>query len=443
MLKTVRDAFKVKEIRQRIFYTFLMLIVVRIGCQIPLPNTTTETIKSVTDGFSNGALGFFNAMTGGSFERMSIFALNITPYITATIIIQLLTIAIPKLEELQKEGEEGRKVINKITRVLTVALAILQSAATALSFGNRGLFGDRATISEKKFVLYIIISVAAMTASATFLMWLGEQITEKGVGNGISIILLINIVARMPEDFANLYENHVKTASSIGGKGLAAVVIMFVIVAVVVLVVLLQDAERRIPVQYAKKMQGRRLVGGQGSHIPLKVNTAGVIPVIFAQSLLMFPVVIVQLVKGTTPSWTNYLTSNNWWKFNSVSIKYSIGYIVYALMVIGFAYFYTSITFNPIEVADNMKRSGGQIPGIRTGKPTEDFLSNMLKYVIFIGAIGLLIVATLPIAFGGIFNADVSFGGTSLIIVVGVVLETIKNIEAKMVVRNYKGFLTN
>ncbi|SEP99808.1 protein translocase subunit secY/sec61 alpha [Lachnospiraceae bacterium RM5] len=443
MFKTVRDAFKVKDIRDRIFYTLLMLVVVRIGCQLPLPNTQSENIAALTKNFSEGALGFFNAMTGGSFEQMSIFALNITPYITSSIIVQLLTIAIPKLEELQKDGEDGRKTINKITRILTIVLALLQSAATAISFGNRGLFGDVSTLTKKTFIIYVVIAVAAMTASSAFLMWLGENITEKGVGNGISIILLINIVARMPEDFANLYEQFVKSATSIGGKFLAAFIIAAVVVVVVAFVVLLQSAERRIPVQYSKKMQGRRLVGGSSSHIPLKVNTAGVIPIIFAQSLLMFPVVLIQLFKGATPAWTKYLTSSSWWKFTSANAKYSVGYIVYVLLVIGFAYFYTSITFNPMEVADNMKKQGGFIPGIRPGKPTEEYLNNILTYVIFIGAIALLIIATIPIAAAGIFNADVSFGGTSLIIVVGVVLETITNIESKMVVRNYKGLLSN
>ena len=441
MFKTVRDAFKVKEIRDRLFYTFLMLIVVRIGCQIALPGTTQETIAATTKQFSNGAFGFFSAMTGGSFEQMSIFALNITPYITSSIIIQLLQIAIPKLEEMQRDGEEGRKKITSITRYLTVALALIQGTATAISFGNRGLFGDINLMSKNEYAMHIIVAVAALTGGSAFLMWLGENITEKGIGNGISIILLINIIARIPTDLASLYQQFVKGASSIGGSLLAAVVIVAIIVAIVAFVVYIQDAERRISVQYSKKMQGRKLVGGTSTHIPLKVNTAGVIPIIFAQSLLTFPVVIWQLVKGTSPTWTNYLLSEKWWNFSAANIKYSIGYIVYAVLVIAFAYFYTSITFNPIEVADNMKKQGGFIPGIRPGKPTQDYLNNILNYIVFIGAIALLIVATIPIAAAGIVGASVSFGGTSLIIVVGVVLETIKSIESKMVVRSYKGFL--
>lgn len=439
MLKTVRDAFKVKEIRDRLFYTFLMLIVVRLGCQLPLPGTTAQSISEIMGQYKNGAFGFFDAMTGGSFESMSIFALNITPYITSSIIMQLLTIAIPKLEEMQKDGEEGRKKIVSITRYLTVGLALVQGLATAISFGNKGLFGDVAAMSKGEYAAAIIVAVAALTGGSAFLMWVGENITEKGVGNGISIILLVNIVARIPNDFASLFEQFVKNASSVGGSLLASVIIIGVVVLIVGFVVFLQNGERRISVQYSKKMQGRKLVGGASTHIPLKVNTAGVIPIIFAQSLLTFPVVICQLIKTTTPTWTYYLTSSRWW--NPAKPIYSIGYIVYIVLVIGFAYFYTSITFNPIEVADNMKKQGGFIPGIRPGKPTQDYLNNILNYIVFIGAVGLLIVATIPIAAAGIANASVSFGGTSLIIIVGVVLETIKNIESKMVVRNYKGFL--
>ena len=418
-----------------------MLIVVRIGCQLPLPGTIAESIASVTQNIKNGAFGFFDAMTGGSFENMSIFALNITPYITSSIIMQLLTIAIPKLEEMQKDGEEGRKKIQSFTRYVTVILALVQGTATAISFGNKGLFGDIDAMSKSEYAMIIVTSVAALTGGSAFLMWAGENITEKSAGNGISIILLINIVARIPSDFANLFDQFVKNAKSVGGSLLAAVVIIAVVVVIVAFVVFLQDGERRVPVQYSKKMQGRKLVGGASSHIPLKVNTAGVIPIIFAQSLLTFPVIISQFFTSSTPKWTYHLSQNYWWNFSKANIKYSVGYLVYVVLVIGFAYFYTSITFNPIEVADNMKKQGGFIPGIRPGKPTQEYLNNILNYIVFIGVIGLLIVATIPIAFTGIAGASVSFGGTSLIIIVGVVLETIKNIESKMVVRNYTGFL--
>lgn len=441
MLKTLRDALKVKDIRKRLFYTFCMLIVVRLGCQIPLPGTTAESIAQITNGFKDGAFGFFDALTGGSFETMSIFALNITPYITSSIIMQLLTIAIPKLEEMQKDGEEGRKKIVEITRYLTVALALIEGTATAVSFGNQGLFGQVSSMSSVKYASLIIVAVAAMTGGSALLMWMGENITEKGVGNGISIILLINIISRIPNDFANLFNQFVVNASSVGGKGLGVILIVGIVVIVVAFVVFLQDGERRISVQYSKKMQGRKLVGGTSSHIPLKVNTAGVIPIIFAQSILSFPVVIANLVTSGTPKWTMFLSQSYWWKPSKPI--YSIGYVVYIVMVIGFAYFYTSITFNPMEVANNMKKQGGFIPGIRPGKPTQDYLNNILNYIVFIGAVGLLIVATIPIAASGIAGASVSFGGTSLIIIVGVVLETLKKIESMMVVRSYKGFLTD
>lgn len=437
MFKTLKQALKVKDIRKGLIYTFLMLIIVRIGCQLPLPGTNSDAIKEITNQFSSGAFGFFDAMTGGSFSQMSVFALNITPYITSSIIMQLLTIAIPKLEEIQKDGEDGRKKIQKVTRIMSVFLAALEATAMAIGFGRRGLFGT--DTSGWKYTSVIIVAVIAMTAGATLLMWMGERITEKGVGNGISIILLINIVSRMPSDIIGLYEKFVGGASSVGGSALAAVVIAAVIIIVVAFVVLLNDGVRKVPVQYSKKMQGRKAMGGQSSFIPVKVNIANVIPVIFAQSILQFPVVIASFFGHGQDGWTKYLTTTYW--CNPDNLKYSIGFVVYILLVVFFAYFYTSITFNPIEVADNMKKQGGFIPGIRPGKPTSEYLQTILNYVVFVGAIGLIIVCVIPILMSGIFSADVSFGGTSLIIIVGVILETMKTIESKMVVRNYKGFL--
>lgn len=441
MLKTLRDALKIKEIRQRLFYTFCMIVLVRLGSQIPLPGTTAESIASVTEQFKNGAFGFFDALTGGSFENKSLFALNITPYITSSIIMQLLTIAIPKLEEMQKDGEEGRKKITEITRYLTIALALIEGTATAISLGNIGLFGATSSMTTFEYASQIIVAVAAMTCGSALLMWMGENITEKGVGNGISIILLINIISRIPSDFANLFNQFVFNASSVGAKFLGAFIIVAVVIAIVAFVVVLQDGQRKIPVQYSKKMQGRKLVGGSSSHIPLKVNTSGVIPIIFAQSLLTFPNVIATLVTGSSPEWTKYLLANYW--FNPSNFVYTVGYILYVIMVIGFAYFYTSITFNPMEVANNMKKQGGFIPGIRPGKPTQEYLNTILNYIVFIGVIALIIVASIPIVFTGVTGASVSFGGTSLIIIVGVVIETLKKIESMMLVRNYKGFLTD
>lgn len=441
MLKTIQNAFKIKDIRSRIFYTFIILIVVRLGSQLPLPGADADVIKQILGNFSEGAFSFFDALTGSSFSNMSIFALNITPYITSSIIMQLLTIAIPKLEEMQKEGEDGRKKIAKITRYLTVGLALIQSIALTIGFGSQGLFGSKALMTSGEYAWTIIVSVITLTAGTAMIMWLGERITEKGVGNGISIILMVNIISDMPTDITNLYNKFVKGANSVGGSGLAAVIIVILLIAIVAFVVYLQGGQRKIAVQYAKKIQGRKTVGGQSSHIPLKVNTSGVIPIIFASSLLQIPVIISNFVADTSPNWTRFFNSAFWCNPNYPI--YTLGFLVYILLVIFFAYFYTSITFNPMEVANNMKKQGGFIPGIRPGKPTTEYLTKILNYLIFIGAIGLIIVAAIPIVFSGYFGAQVSFGGTSLIIVVGVILETIKKIESMMLVRNYKGFLNN
>lgn len=452
MFTKVRNAFKIKDIRDRLIYTFFALLIVRMGCLITIPGINADLIKSWFAGFAGSGLA--DAFTGGSLETMSIFALNISPYITSSIIMQLLTIAIPKLEELHNDGEDGRKKIAEITRYVTVVLAVIQSAAMSIGFANSGYL-------EKDFKTIAMI-VISMTAGSAFLMWLGENITEKGVGNGISIILLINIVSRMPNDLSNLYKQFIKGADNTVNAVIAAAVIIAVIVFVVVFVVILQDAERRIPVQYSKKVQGRKMVGGSSSHIPLKVNTAGVIPVIFASSLLQLPVIISQFF-GVNPAsgmvtnaegetvhasvWQMMLkmfSQDSWFNFDSFSeFKYTLGLVVYIVLLVFFAYFYTSITFNPIEVSNNMKKQAGFIPGIRPGKPTTDYLTHVLNCIIFIGVAGLAIVAIIPIFFQGTFNANVSFGGTSIIIVVGVVIETIKQVESRMLVRHYKGFLND
>ena len=437
MLETLRNAFKIKDLRKRIGFTFLMLIVVRIGSQLPIPGVNPDVFKNL---FQSGgdAMNFFDAITGGSFEKMSVFALNITPYITSSIIIQLLTIAFPKLEEIQRDGEQGRKLITKITRYVTVGLALAESLAMAIGFG-------RSNQLTEFNALYVIEIVAALTAGSTILMWIGERITEKGIGNGISIVLVINIISRIPSDLTSLFEQFIKGKTVAKGI-LAAVIIAAIIIGVVVLVVFLQDAERRIPVQYSRKIQGRKQVGGNASVIPMKVNTAGVIPVIFAQSLMQTPVIICALLNktGGTGFWGKVLrglSQSNW--FDPSNWIYTIGAVVYVLLIIGFAYFYTSITFNPLEIADNLKRQGGSIPGIRSGKPTSDYLQSVLDHIIFIGAIGLSIVAIIPLVFNGLFKASVSFGGTSIIIIVGVVIETLKQVESQMLVRNYKGFLND
>ena len=439
MLETLKNAFKVKEVRNRILFTLAMLVVIRFGCQLPVPGVNRQFFSQWFEQQTAGSFGFFDAFTGGSFLNMSVLALNITPYITSSIIMQLLTIAIPKLEEMQREGEDGRKKIAAITRYVTVGLALIESSAVAIGFGNQGLLeGD-------VVVLDYIVVIVALTAGSAFLMWIGERITENGVGNGISVVLVINIISRIPSDFANLYDQFVRGAETIALGVVAAFVILAVVIGMIVIVVLLNGGTRKIPVQYAKKIQGRRTVGGQSSSIPLKINTAGVIPIIFASSLMQFPIVICQMLNYSgTGVWAQILlglNSNNWCRPSMP--QYSIGLLVYVVLVVFFAYFYTSITFNPLEVSNNIKKQGGFIPGIRPGKPTTEYLNKILTYIIFIGAIGLIIIAVIPYFFNGVFGANVSFGGTSLIIIVSVVLETMKQIESLLLVRNYKGFLND
>lgn len=440
MFKTLVNAFKNKDIRKKLLYTLMMLVIIRIGSLLPIPGVDTEYFSTLLSGIQDGDLSYLSAFTGGSFEKMSLFALSITPYITSSIIMQLLTIAIPKLEEMQKEGEDGRKKIASITRYVTVGLALGESIAMAVGFGRQGLIIGYKDYSTVHYVACVIVVVAALTAGSAVLMWIGERITEKGVGNGISIVLLINIISGMPNDFVTLYSSFVANKTIAYGV-LAAAIIVAIIVAVVVMVCLLQDAERRIPVQYSAKVTGRRSVGGQSSYIPLKVNTAGVMPIIFASSVMQFPVVITQLFfSSKSYEWTRYLSSSYWCRIDAP--KYSLGLLLYIVLVVIFAYFYTSITFNPVQIADNMKKAGGVVPGITPGKSTSEYLNKILNNIVFIGVVGLIIVALVPILCSGLFNANVSFGGTSIIIIVGVILETMKQVESMMVNRYYKGFLS-
>jgi len=437
MLTTLKNAFKIKQIRNKLLFTLGMLVVIRLGSQLPVPGVNRHYFSNWFAQQTGDAFSFFDAFTGGSFLNMSVLALNITPYITSSIIMQLLTIAIPKLEEMQKEGEDGRRKIASITRYVTVALALIESSAMAFAFGNSGLL-------EKFNFLNVVTVIAALTAGSAFLMWIGERITEKGVGNGISIVLVINIISRIPQDIAQLFEQFV-FGRAIAVGAVAAVVILAIILVMVIMVIILNDGVRKIPVQYAKKVQGRKMVGGQTSSIPLKVNTSGVIPIIFASSLMQLPIVVCSFFGYQGSGFWGHilkgLNSGNWCRPSEP--VYSVGLVVYIVLVIFFAYFYTSITFNPMEIAENMKKQGGFIPGIRPGKPTSEYLTKILNYIVFIGAVGLTIVCVVPFFFNGVFGAQVSFGGTSLIIIVSVVLETMKQIESQMLVRNYKGFLND
>lgn len=440
MFESLRNTLKVKDIRDRLIFTLIAIAIVRLGTLLPSPPVNRDYTNSI---FNSQALGFFNSITGGSFEKLSIFALSITPYISASIIVQLLTIAIPKLEEMQKEGEDGRKKLNELTRYLTVVLAVVESVAMAIGFGNQGALEGGLTFTN------MVLMVASFTAGSAFLMWLGEKITQNGVGNGISVILTVNIVSSLPADFISLFNTYIKGQSVVKAV-LAIILIVLISVALIAYVVILQDAERRIPVTYAKKIQGRKMVGGQTSHIPLKVNTAGVIPIIFAGSIMQLPIVIGSFF-GVYPArayfWPKVLlllNQNAWFNVKSWGdFKYSIGALIFIALTLFFAYFYTSITFNPIEVSNNIKKQGGFIPGIRPGKPTTEYLSKVLNYIIFIGAVGLIIACVAPMIISGVLNAHFSFGGTSIIIIVGVIIETIKQIESQLLVRHYKGFLND
>lgn len=434
MLQTIRNVWKVKDLRHKILFTVLMLLVVRLGSQIPLPNINRELFSGF---FAQGdAWDFFNMITGGSMEQMSLFALNITPYITASIIIQLLAVAVPRLEEIRKDGEEGKKKIEKYTRIVAVVLSLVQAIAMAIGFGRSGYLMSFTPLP-------VIVLIVGMTGGSILLMWIGERITKKGVGNGISIILAVNILSRIPGDFIALYQQFV-AGQKLPLAILSASIILLIVSALILFIILLQGGERSIPVQASQKMGNRRAPIGRSS-IPMKVNTAGVMPVIFAQSLMQTPLMIASIVgvgngTGIGSEILRGLNQNNW--FSPSNWIYTIGALVYLVLLIAFAYFYTSITFNPYEIADNLKKSGSFIPGIRPGKPTCDYLKEILKYMIFIGAIMLAVLAFVPIILNGLFHASVSFGGTSLIIVVGVILETIKQVESQMQVHNYNGFLT-
>jgi len=417
VFNTIRNAWKIPDLRHKMLFTLAMLIIYRLGSFIPVPGMDTDALAQLIE--SGGLLGFFDIISGGAFKNFAVFAMNITPYINATIIMQLLTIAIPSLEALAKEGEEGRRKIAQYTRYGTVVLALIQ--AVALAYGLRGylLRQDAASIA---------LVALSLTAGTAFLMWLGEQINEKGIGNGISLIIFAGIVSRIPLGIQNIIELYkAKTTNLVE-------IVLFLIFAILIImgVVLIQEGQRRIPVQYAKRVVGRKMYGGQSTHIPLKVNQAGVIPVIFAMSLIAFPGQIAQFFpnSGAYKFFNTYLSWGSW-----------IHSILYALLIIGFTYFYTAVTFNPVEVSNNIKKYGGFIPGIRPGKPTSDFIAKSLNRITLVGAIFLAFIAIVPIFLMNFTGIKIYFGSTSLLIVVGVAMDFIKQIEAQMVMRNYQGFL--
>jgi len=424
MLRTIAKAWKIADIRKKIIFTLLMLVVFRIGSNIPVPGIDREILNQAFQG-DTGLLELFDLFSGGAFSNMTIFALSITPYITASIIFQLLTIAFEPLQRIARDGTEGRKKITQWTRYLTVVLAFIQAIGVSV-----GMF-RQALVSTDFFSVAVIVIV--LSAGTAFLMWLGEQINENGIGNGISLIIFGGIVARLP---SGIHTTWVKFQAGELGFITIAIFLAFAIV-VIVGIILVQQGQRRIPVQYAKRVVGRKMYGGQSTHIPLKVNQAGVIPVIFALSLLQFPLTITYFA-GVDSGFTQWI--EKW-----LSPAASPGVWLYAVVNIGlimfFTYFYTAVTFNPTDVANNMKNNGGFIPGIRPGRTTIEYLNKVMTRITFVGAIFLALVATLPTLVGQLTPLDVSFGGTSLLIAVGVALDTMKQLEQQMVMRNYQGFL--
>ena len=425
MFDTIRNAWKIVDLRKKLIYTFIMLIIFRLGSTIPVPLINPEMLEQMFTG-DNTMFGFIDIVSGGAFKNATIFAMSITPYINSSIIMQLLCVAIPALERLQKEGEEGRKKIGQFMRYGTVVLAIIQ--AVGLYF----LLKSSNAITNPGWQSAIVI-ITTFTAGTAFLMWLGEQITEKGVGNGISLIIFAGIVSRIPDMAKTLYAS---VESGALNWLMVAVILVFALL-IIAFVVMMNEAERRLPVQYAKRVVGRKMYGGQSTHIPIKVAGAGVIPIIFAMSIMAFPGTIASFFGKTAQSggfWGAFL-----WVFSGQAWIYAV---LYFLLIIFFTYFYTAIQFNPIEMSNNMKKNGGFIPGIRPGRPTSDYIARVLSRVTLAGAFFLAFIAVIPIFMNlGLHISNFSIGGTSLLIVVGVALETVQNMESQMLMRHYKGFL--
>ena len=438
MFKTIKNALKTPEVRKKLLYTLVLIIVFRLGCFITIPGVDAFALNEAM-GSANGIAGLINIISGGAFSRFSIFAMTISPYITASIVIQLLAMVIPALERIAKEGgEEGRQKMNKYTKILTIVLAIVESLGIYLSYKSSGIFVNPGFLTG----MLVVLSLVAGTA---LLMWLGEQITNKGIGNGISIIIFIGIVSSLPSVATTLW-GLVFSGGTFSTTGL--LIALGIIIGAVILVagvVFVQTAERRVPVQYSKKVVGRKMVGAQNTHIPLKLAMAGVMPVIFASSFMTFPAMILQIfiknIDTATGFWAGVYKFSIATSTSNVPIGYSIANaIVYLLLIVGFTFFYTYATFNPAEVSNNIKRNGGFIPGIRAGKPTTDYLSGVISKITWFGGFFLAVIAILPmlLRFTGL---NIAFGGTSILIVVGVALETVRQLESQLVMRHYKGFL--
>ncbi|QMV41555.1 preprotein translocase subunit SecY [Cohnella cholangitidis] len=430
MFATVTNIWKVEDLRKRILFTLFILFVYRIGSFIPVPNINKDVL-TMADQTGTDLFGLLNTFSGGALFNFSIFALGITPYITASIIVQLLSMdVIPKFSEWQKEGENGKRKLAQITRYGTIILGLIQAFATAIGF-NRMYNYDM--VIDANTATYLMIAIV-LTAGTAFLMWLGEQINEKGIGNGISILIFAAIVAAIPKHIRDIYADQFTDSSQLFLNIVKMVIILLVIVLIIAGVIFIQQGVRKIPVQYAKRVVGQKMYGGQSTHIPLKVNGAGVIPVIFAVSLLMFPITIAQF-------WANQAWAQ--WIIQNMYYDKPLGMVLYVLLIIGFTFFYTFVQFNPQQLADNMKKNGGYIPGIRPGKPTQGFLMRVITRITLAGAVFLALISVIPVFFGSLAGLpkSVQLGGTSLLIVIGVALETMKQIESQLIKRHYKGFI--
>lgn len=424
MIETMKNAWRVTELRKKILFTFFIILIFRIGSVIPVPYINTGALMASVGSTTNEFFSYLSVLTGGGLEYGAIFAMSVTPYINSSIIIQLLTVAIPALERLAKQGEEGQKKIAQITRYATIILGLIQGTAYFFYLnGNRFL-----TVNGTGNIIFAgIVIVLCFTAGSALVMWLGEQIDVKGIGNGISVLLFAGIISRAPDAARSLL------AYWKLGQYVAVIGIVLGFLVVTGFIVWMTNAERRIPVQYAKRVVGNKMYGGQNSHIPIKVNMTGVLPVIFASSILMLPTMILSFMKNTTSSMYKFLSL--------FSVRGTFYAVLYLILIIGFAYFYATIQFNPIEMANNLRKNGGSVPGIRPGKPTSDFISKILSRITLLGAIFLGAIAILPIIIGNVGQISVSLGGTSVLILVGVALDTVKNLESQMMMRHYKGFL--
>ena len=424
MLETLRNAWKIKDLRNKILFTIFIILIFRIGAVIPVPYIDVAALQSASEqGVTNEFFSYLSILTGGGLEYGAIFAMSVTPYINSSIIVQLLCVAIPVLERWQKEGEEGQKKLAQLTRYATVVLALIQGIAYFIYLNNSGYLSVKGGATV--FAAFVI--VLAFTAGSALVMWLGEQIDTKGIGNGISILLFAGIISRGPQAL-NALISYWKLKQYV-----AVIGILIGFLAVIAFVVWMTAAERRIPVQYAKRVVGNKMYGGQNTHIPIKVNMSGVMPIIFASSILMLPTMILGFMKDTDSFWYKALSL-----FSVQGLFYAA---VYFILIIGFAYFYATIQFNPVEMANNLRKNGGAIPGIRLGKPTSDFISKILSRITLMGAIFLSVIAILPIVIGSVGGINISLGGTSVLIMVGVALDTVRNLESQMMMRHYKGFL--